>query len=246
MSVITNKGIEIINMIFKEFLLNDILSFNLSDLERQLFYYSRNHKYERLFYEFFIENKTLKIKDTIKNLIIFGNCYSIDEKLDTIYINNKCLNYKVNNFEYYNLIKDFVKEYKLRKNISDKFNIKLIILGTNPNNTYSLTKGIYDNKYTDLNLITDGVGYLNKYKIYSTTKNYFKNPDILCKNIICNEIGKLKVERATFCIAQNIIDKRVVSATIYSEILQKEKLEEIANYCYLEKSKEKQKVFKME
>ena len=217
---------------------NGIYKFSKDELEKDLYEYAQNPKYFPMFSDINLRYERADLFESLESLSTFGSIFAVEPNLDTKYImGNEELDTSKYEQEKVKLMKELVGEYALRNEIIKKQNYKLKIFGLNPKEKYSLIFGNSKKEKIEFNIVTDA-SIIKEDETCLNEELWCENPEN------SRELIKLKnaenkhfiLDDYTFIINQRKIDDELVSATVYTDILDKEALERVVSYCSLENS----------
>ena len=220
---------EIVNSFLNEFLKNNISLFKKSEIEQQLYYFSKNKKYSSLFPAFTSLDEILDV------YVKCGYLYKFDISCEPHYvINTNFKNYA--NFDTNNIIKIYCE---IKKNLCFSYtNLKYFL--SDPNRNYFLIDGkedfegsIHGKKWI---IRTDGITNKMDFKLVKGNKKSFISPFDNCNHKFEQvDFEIVNVSAASYVLYQeiykeyihNIISYRVNSSILYTELIDEEKINKI-------------------
>ena len=205
--------LEFTKALIQELRFHNVIKFNINDLECALYHYDFiNSKYYPLFQNITCACNHLDLSEAIWNLTNYGILsfdYPEVEIKSSITKINIAPNYLI-------LIHELIEDYLKRKYLEESSPIRVNIIKTSPNqNEYPIIEGEYAGKEIRWNIITDGI------------IKYENIPH--CLNIDEITDGYITVKNATYVIHNCYVNERLVNIDIYTEITEKEELENIYN-----------------
>ena len=136
-------------------------------------------------------------------------------------------------------ISSFAKDYVFREDICKNSSIKLKIYGINPNFNHHIVKGYYDCGSTiemEWRLLTDALNVEIKDKEVFCASRCSDSINHYNQILLWNSINAIvDVDNANFVIKQGFDRKKLQSAIIYTESLDRKCLKELVTYASSEK-----------
>lgn len=231
-------SLEILTSLLIELRKKKIYKFNEIVLEKDLSYYIDDTKYNHIFKENDKNSRWLDLSKEIEYLKSSGyieenkwipNEYRIRPTISEISISpeNKAS------------ISSFAKDYVFREDICKNSSIKLKIYGINPNFNHHIVKGYYDRGSTiemEWRLLTDASNVEIKDKEVFCASRCSDSINHYNQILLWNSINAIvDVDNANFVIKQGFDRKKLQSAIIYTESLDRKCLKELVTYASSEK-----------
>ena len=219
---------------------NGVYQVRESDLKRKLYYYYINPQFQELFQDICkargTSNPEVDISDGLNHEKYFGgNIVWSSYYSDKLCLVTPC-NIDLSSYERklsengFELMKRLVLELALRENIESHSIKKLHIYGTDPNQSYCLTFGVYLEKNASLELVSDGIVQYKKFLDQKTYgRCFFDSPcsdheKVQMENALMAEV---LLKNASYALVRGIFDEQIQYANVYTNLVSETKLRQI-------------------